>query len=513
MNIPPKYASKSAILLLLFLALTSACTRSAGADAEPWFVEPVLNTLVPTAVDVLADPYSIPTRAPGQPLLTPTPDAPHPIPDLRSDVEEYAVQAGDTLGEIAELYGVTVDEIAEASDIANPNILEVGQVLTIPVPTPGNPGPGFKIIPDSELIASPINSRFDPEDDVLTRDGYLTTHVEEVDGQNMTGAEIIQRVGRDFSVNPRLLLAILEYQGGWVTDPNPKKAAQEYPLGWRDPLRDNLYLQLTWAANQLNRGYYLWRVNAISSWVLSDGSIVPVDPTINAGTAAVQHFFAQLYGRKMWNDAVTSDGLFATYNELFGYPFDYAMEPILPPNLAQPTMQLPFEKGVEWSFTGGPHGGWGDGSAWAAIDFAPPSDALGCIPSDDWVVAVADGLIVRSEDGAVVQDLDQDNYEQTGWTVLYMHVESRDRVRVGTFLHAGERIGHPSCEGGVSTGTHVHIARRYNGEWIPADQDIPFILDGWVSVGAGVEYDGFLQLGGQSVEAWNGRSPENAIQR
>ena len=94
-----------------------------------------------------------------------------------------------------------------------------------------------------------------------------------------------------------------------------------------------------------------------------------------------------------------------------------------------------------------------------------------------------------------------------------MHIESRDRVAPGTYLRAGERIGHPSCEGGVSSGTHVHLARRYNGEWIPADQEQPFVLDGWVSVGLGNVYDGYLQRDGQSIEAWEGQSEENAIQR
>jgi murein DD-endopeptidase MepM/ murein hydrolase activator NlpD len=129
------------------------------------------------------------------------------------------------------------------------------------------------------------------------------------------------------------------------------------------------------------------------------------------------------------------------------------------------------------------------------------------------VVAIADGLIVRAGNGAVVQDLDGDGFEQTGWTVLYMHIESRERVRAGTHLQAGERIGHPSCEGGVSSGTHVHLARRYNGEWIPADQDLPFNLDGWISTGTGYEYDGFLKRNGETVEAWEGRDPKNEIQR
>jgi hypothetical protein len=39
------------------------------------------------------------------------------------------------------------------------------------------------------------------------------------------------------------------------------------------------------------------------------------------------------------------------------------------------------------------------------------------------------------------------------------------------------------------------------------------MLDGWASVGWGNEYDGHLERNGQSVEAWEGRKPENAIQR
>ena len=102
---------------------------------------------------------------------------------------------------------------------------------------------------------------------------------------------------------------------------------------------------------------------------------------------------------------------------------------------------------------------------------------------------------------------------QTGWVVLYMHVEGRERVNVGDYLQAGQRVGHPSCEGGISTGTHLHLARRYNGEWIPADQGLVFDLDGWVSSGTGVEYDGFLTFGNRVIEAESKPSPESMIHR
>ena len=68
-------------------------------------------------------------------------------------------------------------------------------------------------------------------------------------------------------------------------------------------------------------------------------------------------------------------------------------------------------------------------------------------------------------------------------------------------------------EGGFSTGTHLHIARRYNGEWIAADGELPLNLEGWVAVGYGVEYDGYLVRDDVTLEAWNGRASINAIER
>ncbi|HNC07254.1 MAG TPA: hypothetical protein PLX14_01035, partial [Anaerolineales bacterium] len=137
----------------------------------------------------------------------------------------------------------------------------------------------------------------------------------------------------------------------------------------------------------------------------------------------------------------------------------------------------------------------------------------GCSPSSQWVTATSSGFIVRADEGAVIQDLDGDGYEQTGWAVLYMHIGSDERIQAGDYLFTNERVGHPSCEGGISNATHVHLARKYNGEWIPADGGIPFNLSGWLSRGDGIEYDGYLANGTRSIEAIDGASEENLITR
>lgn len=506
----PAFVTPGKILLGLLIVLVALviCSRAIFLEDSSWrasLPEPALPAGLNQDPDVGAGQAA--------PIISPTPDKPHDLPDLRGGEEQYTVQANETLNQIAQKFGVSISDIVQANGLSSPDLLEIGQVLTIPPQKSLGSGPDLKIIPDSELVYSPATTDFHIADFVQSQGGYLAIYNEDLEGRSFSGAQVVERIAQEYSVNPRLLLAVLEYLSGWVTKTQPSEDSIEYPLGIVDARRKGLYRQLAWSANNLNRGYYLWRVNALPALSLADGQLVPLPPTINAGTAGVQHFFAQLHGSAAWEQAISGDGLLATYNGLFGSPFSMAVEPLLPPDLTQPPLQLPFEPGQTWAYTGGPHGGWGNGSAWAAIDFAPPGRALGCVQSDAWVVAVVDGIIVRAGNGAVLQDLDDDGFEQTGWTVLYLHIESRDRVLQGTYVRAGERIGHPSCEGGVSTGTHLHLARRYNGEWIPADQDLPFVLDGWVSSGQGSEYNGYLQRDGQTVEALNGRSSANAIGR
>ncbi len=397
-----------------------------------------------------------------------------------------------------------------------PPTRSAGETISTPTPNAARfapadqQGSGFKIIPDSELVYGPASLLLNMDIYLKSKNGYIKTYTQEVDGEMLSGTEIITRVAQDYSVNPRLLLALLEYQSGWVTESAP--AETNYPLRYYVEWYAGLYHQLVWTANELNRGYYLWRTNAVTEWTLVDGSLLPVNPSINAGTAGLQNYFALLYTRDIWEYDVSDEGFFATYQSLFGYPFDYAIEPLVPPELRQPQLTLPFARGETWSFTGGPHGGWDEGSAWAALDFAA-GEPRGCVPAEEWALASAPGVVVRAKNGAVILDLDGDGYEQTGWVLLYMHMGTDGRVQSGSKLETGAKIGHPSCEGGLSNAAHLHFARRYNGEWIPADGNLPFNLDGWISSGTGNAYDGFLTKGSQRVEAWDAQNPANEITR
>lgn len=517
---PTRQAGVRAAGVLVTLGLLVGCAQQsvptpAWMLVPPWTGEGPAPTGVPTPSST-PHPVSLllpPTRMPGQPYATPTPDVIRPTPALRTETEYHTVQFGDTLNRIAYAYSVGVSQIMAANGIANPDVLSVGQVLVIPPPSGELSGPAFKIIPDSEAIYGPASALLDVQQFVSERGGYLSRYSGEAEGRLLSGAQIVMLVAQWYSVNPRLLLSLLEYQSHWVTRPDVPAETLVYPMGFVRAGYEGLYSQLAWAADALNEGFYAWRAGWEGPFLLADGQVILPGAGINAGTAAVGWLFSQLYGSTQWPGAVGENGLYQAYVNLFGIPFDLAVEPLLPPDLRQPVLQLPFEAGTVWSFTGGPHSAWGTGAAWGGLDFAPPGEALGCVLSNAWVVAAADGVILRSEDGQVIQDLDGDGLEQTGWVLLYLHIETRDRVQAGAVVRAGDRIGHPSCEGGVSSGTHVHLARKYNGEWIPADSWLPFNLDGWVSAGLGWMYDGTLSRAGVVLEACSCRFPGNQIGR
>jgi len=94
---------------------------------------------VPLAVyNNLPNPHRIYT---GQVLRIPggqtTPTPPPSGPESPSYIN-YTVKWGDTLFRISRAFGVSVEEIAEANGIMNPNLIYAGQVLKIPTGTPSS---------------------------------------------------------------------------------------------------------------------------------------------------------------------------------------------------------------------------------------------------------------------------------------------------------------------------------------------------------------------------------------
>ena len=53
----------------------------------------------------------------------------------------------------------------------------------------------------------------------------------------------------------------------------------------------------------------------------------------------------------------------------------------------------------------------------------------------------------------------------------------------------------------MADSSHLHIARRYNGEWLDAGGPVPMVLSGWTTTSELGAYDGELVKGDQVREA------------
>jgi len=433
--------------------------------------------------------------------------------DTQPDTWVYLTQSGDTLEVIAARFQVRLEDIEIQPWVLADQLIDPGQRLVIHRPmfeTQSLPW----LLPDSEVVYSPSAVDFDTQDYVTGVQGFLSSHQEYMRSTGLTSAaEIIERVAVENSIHPRLLLALLQYQCGCLTDILADGVDSNYLMGINDPYRRGLYRQLGWTVNQLSLGYYGWRQGLLHELVLVDGSVVSLAPDLNAGSVSIAYLFSRLTDWDGWHQAMDPElGFINLHQNLFAEVWGdeiYEQE-LFSPGLAQPDLILPFQLDREWSFTSGPHQAWETEGALAALDFAPASEHFGCDRSDAWVLAAADGLVVRSEHNALVLDLDGDGFEGTGWAVLYMHLADYQRVVEGTFIYRGEPVGHPSCEGGPADGTHVHLARKFNGEWIAADGPLPFVMSGWIAHAGYRPYDGSLTRGDQVVLA-NPLSPAAAF--
>jgi LasA protease len=439
-----------------------------------------------------------------------TPLAPTPIPAPTSErpqyspgeLVDYTAQDGDTLPALAARFNTTVEEIKQANPIipADATTMPMGFPMKIPIYYLPLWGTTYKSIPDHAFVNGPSQIGFNTSAFVAGTSGWWKDYRSYAGGKMRTGAEIVDYVATNYSISPRLLLALLEYQVGALTQPEPPAA--KYLLGFRRSFYTTPYLQLVIAANTLNNGYYGWRAGDLTEFELPDEIILRPDPWQNAASVSIQYYFSRLQFGTQYYASIGPEGLARTYQTLFGDP--WLNPPILiPGSLTQPALRFPFHNDFIWAYTGGPHTGWGSGKPFAAIDFAPASDTSGCFTAsqDQFATAMADALVVRSNIDGIILDLDKDGDERTGWVLFYLHIATNGRVPVGREVQAGEKIGYPSCEGGSSTGTHVHIARKYNGEWIAAGGPLAFNLEGWVAESGTRAYEGTLRRGPLTIIA------------
>jgi len=487
-------------LLLISVAL-SGCNlpqpTSSTPDADSQRQTEIAGILNPTQLN---PPLVLPTLTPGSPAAD-TPAAPL---ERREGFLHYTTQQGDTLPALASRFGVPPDAIQSEATLSPAGLLPPGIQVWVPDVLEDVLPYDAPILPDSEVTYGPTVGDFDADAYAANAGGFLASYSEMVKDNVLQGPEIVQRVALETSTNPRLLLAFLEYRSGWVFG-HPENAADDpYPIGFGAGTDTGLYKELMITAKILAQGFYGWRDGSRVELSFFGGGSARLSPGLNAGSAALMQLFGVIYPENVWEDHLFWTYSFLDfYRVMFGdtWARAFSVEPYLLDPTLQPTLTLPFAPGEYWSLTGGPHITWQTGTPWGALDFAPVTGEAHCAVSFRWVTAAAPGLVVRSERSVVALDLDGDGDEGTGWVLIYQHIAEKDRVAAGTWLAQDAPVGHPSCEGGQASGTHVHLARKFNGEWVGVGDPLPLVLSGWRAYAGERRYEGYLQKGDQIVNA------------
>ncbi|MEZ0395395.1 MAG: CARDB domain-containing protein, partial [Anaerolineales bacterium] len=346
------------------------------------------------------------------------------------------------------------------------------------------------------------------------------------------------------SLNPRLLLALMELRTGLVSN---LAADPANPFGWP---QSGFEAQVQAAAEVLTSAYYLHlhRYSALDPaerslppLPLPDGSELTLAPEVNAGTYAVLAFLAQTETADSLPAALES--LPAVWAVLFPAddPLDESNQVYIPGSLAAqstppPSMlQLPYQRGEAWRFWGVHHNMGYTGTDASSIDFTnewrywicpdPLNDCMeGYAPYDlspypiraahsGWITTIAGNKWGIT---APCQATIYTNYDRTGWATRYYHLENVQATPGAPPVPIAQNaiLGYMAdtkkealCNGGASSGHHVHFSLMYNGAFVPIDGTA---LTGWVihpqydASGNLVPYgsETYLSRGGQIIYAY-----------
>ena len=94
------------------------------------------------------------------------------------------------------------------------------------------------------IVFASTASNYDIENEILKADGFLARYTEETSTGTRSGIEIVRQVAQDYSINPMILLALIEFRSHWLFGEPNGAAERDYPVGWHETANKGLYKQV-----------------------------------------------------------------------------------------------------------------------------------------------------------------------------------------------------------------------------------------------------------------------------
>ncbi|WP_440053856.1 M23 family metallopeptidase [Pseudoalteromonas sp. T1lg65] len=248
------------------------------------------------------------------------------------------------------------------------------------------------------------------------------------------------------SINPKLLLALMEQYSQVIS--SPTKAALQKPfnnlsskLGFDEQVMD--------IALRLSALYYAHRQ------FVEQNNQAQLKTKDSASVA-----LTSLTGRPVHETATLYQALFNKQSLLLNtdVPYSQNIEP-----QADFYLSFPWPSGYAW-YSGGAHSNTGSGYPYSSLDFNNGSGGWGS--NTPWVQAAHGGTVTRFSACNIRVT------HASGYATQYYHMEDL-RYRSGDVIAAGAWLGRYAddkstalCQGGQSTGPHLHFSLLYNGSFI-----------------------------------------------
>jgi hypothetical protein len=375
--------------------------------------------------------------------------------------------------------GGKVDPTTEAA--IYPTVYSHSQVFPTEVTT-GSPA---ALLSDARLLYAPGWGTEEVRQFLASRPGTLGQLRIWVGNQEMPVADVITGQSLLYGLNPKVVLALIEFESGLVDDPNPTPEALDLALGYADEATRGLDAQIRWGVRELFRG--LRDYGMLNTLLLHDGRTIPVPSGTNLGGYAILRLVAQT-GDEATLDRLQGSGehsFIEIYRRLFGEDPRQPLENVSAP-ATSPFLTKPYTGDYEVSSIYDHHSPFLSPDGQIVSHMGEDSPGLSYDGHNGWdyaldvgvpVLTAADGQVIwagNSNDGcgwpAVGAILDHGN----GYRTLYWHL-SQVNVTVGQQLQRGEVLGLAGASG-CAEGPHLHFAVYYLGR-----QTDP---EGWCGAGA-----------------------------
>jgi LasA protease len=336
--------------------------------------------------------------------------------------------------------------------------------------------PRNELISDGQFVYGPNAEGFDLQQFLLERGSPLAPYWQD-----------IEAAARYTSVNPKVLLTLLEVRDGWVTaapelEPEAiRERIERTAFQLAIPFYEHLY---RWGSRA---GKHSAVPKAPPTLQFEEGEAYSLDRALSSGTYALASALAEGLSLENWQAQVApkSGGFAQTFSALFPDtdPLD-ASNSINPPSLPpEDFFQLPFPLGADWQFNG-PHSWCGGDSCYneppdrSSMDFST-NWKRGAPWPDHYTVAShgGEGRIRVPYSGRSPCWYEVDHGD--GWKTSYYHLRYLGDPGTEGAVTRNQRlgaIGEEVCNGGFADGAHVHFTLWYNGAYYDLDG---IKLSGW----------------------------------